>query len=73
MYKHTSNGNVTYFQNMPQQSTNAHTNTDTSWDLHFCIDSLIIIGKTMTQVTDTINGETLQMACRYNLHASRPK
>jgi hypothetical protein len=36
---------VTYFQNMPQQSTNARTNTDTSWDLHLCIASSIIIGK----------------------------
>lgn len=73
MYKHTSNGNVTYFQNMPQQSTNARTNTDTSWDLHFCIASSIIIEKTMTQVTDTINRKTSQMACHYDLHAFRLK
>jgi hypothetical protein len=57
MYKYTSNGNVTYFQNMPQQSTNICTNTNKSWDLHFCIVSSIIIGKTMTQVTDTITGK----------------
>lgn len=58
---------------MPQQSTNNRTYTDTSWDLHFCIASSIIIGKTTTEVTDTINGEISQMACRRNLQAFRPK
>jgi len=52
------------FRTCPQQSTNARTNTDTSWDLHFCTVSSIIIGETMTQVTHTINGKTSQMACR---------
>jgi hypothetical protein len=83
MYKYTSNGNFTYFQNMPQQSTNTRTNTDTSRDLQFCIASLIITGKTMTQVTDMIDRKTSQMVCQlhgvsvtwrvsYNLHAFQP-
>lgn len=58
---------------MRQQSTNDRIYTDTSWDLHFCVASSIIIGKTTTEVTDTINGKILQMACRHNLHAFRPK